>query len=135
VDPRFFVECWKVISLLLPIFLSDSLARLHTLKGRTNAKFLKTNILKKKLPSRRTFLFSSTICIRHTLLLVKSNSRKLRWLVVYVKAEVNAAFTSRVGKSTNEEEIDSRILLREEVDRRAENCITLTSYIFAAMLN
>jgi hypothetical protein len=46
-DPRFFVEFWKVISVLLPVFLSDSVARLHTVKGRTNAKFLKTNVLKK----------------------------------------------------------------------------------------
>jgi hypothetical protein len=91
--------------------------------------------LKKKLRTRRTFLFSSTICIWHTLLLVKSISRKLRWLVIYVKVEVNAAFMNQVGRSTNEEETDSRILLREEVDRWAENCITLTLYIFEAMVN
>jgi len=49
VDPRFFVEFWKVISLLLPVFLSDSVPRLRTVKGRTNTKFLKTNISKKTM--------------------------------------------------------------------------------------
>jgi hypothetical protein len=49
--------------------------------------------------------------------------------------EVNAAFMNLLGKSTNEEEIDSWILLSEEVDRWAENCITLNLYIFAAMVN
>jgi hypothetical protein len=65
----------------------------------------KKKFYKKNLRTRRTFLFSSTIYTRHTLLLFKSNSRKLQLLVVHVKVELKTAFMILVGKSTNEKEI------------------------------